>query len=250
MQDARAVGRQLNAGADLAELAGLLEHRDFVAVFGETQGRGESPIPAGDQHLSRRHQPISLGASTMGSTGRAAGCIMCSLPACPASTRAADDLHHAQPGHRSGISPAQESRRVQTFELSFGKAHVFYPEASKTLHGGIAPRCRSRRPRPRARLDIDRLRQRPAVSRVVVLERRHRGRVRQCLGGRCRDRPELVGKPLPLAAEVAALPCRSADDVRELFEPLGYEIDVEPRDGSSGTTATSPCRPARRWRNC
>ena len=54
------------------------------------------------------------------------------------------------------------------------------------------------------------------------------------LGGRCRDRPELVGTPLPLEAGIAALPCRSPDEVRELFEPLGYGIGIEPSDGSGG----------------
>ena len=125
--------------------------------------------------------------------------------------------------------------RVQAFELSFGKAHVFYPEASEerctaALLLDVDPVALVR---GRGSMSTDYVNDRPYVasSFLGVAIARVFG---SALGGRCRDRPELVGKPLPLAAEVAALPCRSADDVRELFEPLGYEIDVEARDGSSG----------------
>ena len=125
--------------------------------------------------------------------------------------------------------------RVQAFELSFGKAHVFYPEASEerctaALLLDVDPVALVR---GRGSMSTDYVNDRPYVasSFLSVAIARVFG---SALGGRCRDRPELVGKPLPLAAEVAALPCRSADDVRELFEPLGYEIDVEARDGSSG----------------
>ena len=125
--------------------------------------------------------------------------------------------------------------RVQAFELSFGKAHVFYPEASEerctaALLLDVDPVALVR---GRGSMSTDYVNDRPYVasSFLSVAIARVFG---SALGGRCRDRPELVGKPLPLSAEVAALPCRSADDVRELFEPLGYEIDVEPRDGSSG----------------
>ena len=125
--------------------------------------------------------------------------------------------------------------RVQTFELSFGKAHVFYPEASEerctaALLLDVDPVALVR---GRGSISTDYVNDRPYVA-SSFLSVAIAGVFGSALGGRCRDRPELVGKPLPLAAEVAALPCRSADDVRELFEPLGYEIDVEPRDGSSG----------------
>jgi len=32
--------------------------------------------------------------------------------------------------------------RVQSFDLSFGKAHVFYPEADECRYGRAAPGCR------------------------------------------------------------------------------------------------------------
>ena len=123
--------------------------------------------------------------------------------------------------------------RVQTFELAFGAAHVFYPEAT-------AERCTAA-----LLLDID----------PVSLVRRHRrvggGLLAQyvndrpyvassflsvaiaqvfgtALGGRSAHRPELVGRELPLTATVAALPCRRGEEmVQRLFEPLGYRVALE-----------------------
>jgi len=50
------------------------------------------------------------------------------------------------------------------------------------------------------------------------------------LGGRSTERPELVDSALPLSATVAALPCGNEARVRGLFEPLGYEVSVQPAD--------------------
>jgi 3' terminal RNA ribose 2'-O-methyltransferase Hen1 len=48
------------------------------------------------------------------------------------------------------------------------------------------------------------------------------------LGGRCKDRPELVHRPLSLEAQLDVLPARGGgeDIIRRLFEPLGYEIEL------------------------
>ena len=48
------------------------------------------------------------------------------------------------------------------------------------------------------------------------------------LGGRCKDRPETVERPLQLEARIAVLPCRGGEPLlRSLFEPLGYEVIAE-----------------------
>ena len=124
--------------------------------------------------------------------------------------------------------------RVQAFDLSFGKAHVFYPQASEecctaALLLDVDPVALVR---GRGSMTTDYVNDRPYVasSFLSVAIARVFG---SALGGRCRDRPELVAKPLPLVAGIAALPCRSADEVRELFEPLGYEVDLEPGDDAS-----------------
>ena len=125
--------------------------------------------------------------------------------------------------------------RVQAFELSFGKAQVFYPETTAerctaALLLDVDPIALVRGP---GSTSTDYVNDRPYVasSFLSVAIARVFG---TALGGRCRDRPELVAKPLPLVAEIAALPCRGADEVRELFEPLGYEVGLEPGDDASG----------------
>ena len=119
--------------------------------------------------------------------------------------------------------------RVQEFELAFGKAHVFYLEASEdrcqaALLLDVDPVALVR---GRGALTTDYVNDRPyaASSFMSVAIARIFG---SALGGRCRERPELVDKPLPLVAEVAALPCRGGGEARALFEPLDYEVGIAP----------------------
>lgn len=126
--------------------------------------------------------------------------------------------------------------RVQSFDLAFGRAHVFYPKVSEScctaaLLLDVDPIGLVRRRRGPAG-DGFSLQQyvndRPYVasSFMSVAIARVYG---SALGGRCEDRPELVEAVLPLEARLAVLPCRGgADDLRRLFEPLGYEITAKP----------------------
>jgi len=105
--------------------------------------------------------------------------------------------------------------RVQEVELSFGKAHVFYPEAS-------AVRCTAA-----LMLEVDPVglvrgrgdgggtldayvNDRPYVasSFMSVAIARVFG---TALAGRCQERPELVERPLPLVARLSVLPCRGGE---------------------------------------
>ncbi len=122
--------------------------------------------------------------------------------------------------------------RLQTFDLAFGRAHVFYPEAETN-------RCTAA-----LLLDVD----------SVGLVRRSYGQHREnfalaeyvndrpyvassfmsvaiakvyssALSAKCKDRPELVETPIPLSAKLSILPCRGGDKfLRRLFEPLGYSV--------------------------
>jgi 3' terminal RNA ribose 2'-O-methyltransferase Hen1 len=120
--------------------------------------------------------------------------------------------------------------RVQTFELPFGAAHVFYPEATETA-------CTAA-----LLLDVDPVglvrgaggtidqyvNDRPYVasSFLAVAIARVLG---TALAGRCERRPELAASPLPLEARIAALPCRGGEGLlRRLFEPLGYVVQADP----------------------
>ena len=122
--------------------------------------------------------------------------------------------------------------RVQSFPLSFGQAHVFYPEAT-------AERCtaallldvdpvglvRERRgPAGEGRSLEQYVNDRPYVasSFLSVAIAQVYG---SALSGRSKDRPELAEAPLPLEAKLAVVPCRGGDKfLRRLFEPLGYAV--------------------------
>ena len=125
--------------------------------------------------------------------------------------------------------------KVQAFELPFGQARVFYPEATDE-------RCTAA-----LVLDVDpvglvRRRGGPSGDRFslqqYVNDRPYVassfmsvaiGRVYgSALGGRCPDRPGLAEKVLPLEARIAVLPCRGGEAfLRRLFEPLGYDVGAE-----------------------
>ena len=125
--------------------------------------------------------------------------------------------------------------RLQSFPLSFGQAHVFYPEAS-------AERCAAA-----LLLDVDPValvRGRPGQEKGgFALEQYVNDRpyvassflsvaiadvYGSALAGRSRERPELVETPLPLEARLTVVPCRDGEGLlRRLFEPLGYAVQVE-----------------------
>src|SRR5512145_731602 len=117
--------------------------------------------------------------------------------------------------------------RVQTFDLSFGRVHVFYPEATPE-------RCTAA-----LLLDVnpvELVRHRGGDSFALAQYVNDRPYVASsflsvalaqvygtALAGRSRERPELAATPLSLAAMVAAVPSRGGPDLlRRLFEPLGY----------------------------
>jgi len=122
--------------------------------------------------------------------------------------------------------------RVQSFSLSFGRAHVFYPEASDerctvALLLDIDPVHLVR-----GRRGSDALEQyvndRPYVASsflsVAIAEV-----FGTALNGRSAARQELAETPLPLQAKLAVVPCRGGEGLlRRLFEPLGYTVTAAP----------------------
>jgi 3' terminal RNA ribose 2'-O-methyltransferase Hen1 len=121
--------------------------------------------------------------------------------------------------------------KVQEVPLSFGKAHVFYPEATgerctaalllevdtvalaRGHHdGGDAPLEPYVNDRPYVASSLLSV----ALSRVFGT----------ALHGRCEKRPELATQALSLVARLSVLPCRGGEALlRQLFEPLGYQVE-------------------------
>lgn len=125
--------------------------------------------------------------------------------------------------------------RLQSFDVPFGKAHVFYPEATPqrctaALQLEIDPigLVRSNRRGNRQRLLEDYVNDRPYVASSFVSVALNRV-FHSALIGSSRERPELAQSEMPLEAAIHCLPSRGGETVlRRLFEPLGYEVSVEP----------------------
>jgi 3' terminal RNA ribose 2'-O-methyltransferase Hen1 len=137
-----------------------------------------------------------------------------------------------QPADDLGFLLHKHPERFQSFDMSFGKVHVYYSEVS-------AERCSAC-----LLLDVD------AVGMVrgknadqnfllaqYVNDRPYAASsfmsvaIAQVFGsalqGRCKDRPELATKAIPLAARIDVLPVRGGERfLRGVFEPLGYEIEA------------------------
>lgn len=123
--------------------------------------------------------------------------------------------------------------RPQSVELSFGKAHVFYPDASDTcctvallLEVDPVGLVRGRGPSGDGHAPEQYVNDRPWVASsflsVAIAQA-----FRSALAGTCKARPELVDQPLPLEATLSVLPCRGGEPfLRALFEPLGYTVSA------------------------
>jgi 3' terminal RNA ribose 2'-O-methyltransferase Hen1 len=125
--------------------------------------------------------------------------------------------------------------RAHAFDLTFGKAHVFYPEAE-------ADRCTAA-----LLLDVDpiglvRGRKRPAGEGRALEQYVNDRPYVACsflsvaiaevfgtaLSGRSKERPELATREIPLEARLSVLPCRGGEAfLRRLFEPLDYEVTAQ-----------------------
>jgi 3' terminal RNA ribose 2'-O-methyltransferase Hen1 len=123
-------------------------------------------------------------------------------------------------------------QRLQSFDLSFGKAHVFYPEATPerctaTLLLDVDPIALVRNGRRgEGRTLAQYVNDRPYVasSFLSVAIAQVYG---SALGGRCKERPELPDLVLPLEATLEVVPSRGGEEfLRRLFEPLDYQVEA------------------------
>ncbi len=137
-----------------------------------------------------------------------------------------------QPATDLGYLLHKNPAKLQSFDLSFGKAHVFYPEASTesctaALLLDVDPigLVRGRKGPPGEGFVLDQyVSDRPyaASSFLSVAIARVLG---SALGGRSTNHQELANTPIALTARISALPCRGGEGfLRSLFEPLGYSV--------------------------
>ncbi len=122
--------------------------------------------------------------------------------------------------------------RFQSYDLSFGQAHVFYPEAgddrcAACLLLDVDPVGIVRGKGSAEGLLSQYVNDRPYVasSFLSVAISQVYG---SALQGRCNDRPELATTPIPLSARLDVLPARGGEAfLRAVFEPLGYAVECE-----------------------
>ena len=138
------------------------------------------------------------------------------------------------PATDMGFLLRKNPARPQSFNLSFGKAHVFYPEATSerctvALLVEVDPvgLVRNRRgPSGEGGALEQYVNDRPyaASSFLSVAIAEVFG---SALSGKSKERPELADTPLPLRVTFSALPCRGGEEfLRKMFEPLGYTVSA------------------------
>ena len=137
----------------------------------------------------------------------------------------------AMPATDLGYLLHKNPGRVHRFDLSFGKATVFYPEASEQrctaallLQVDPIGLVRGKKGAGSSFALEQYVNDRPyaATSLMSVAMSRIFG---TAMAGNCSQRPELVNQALPLSATIAALPSRGGPAILgRLFEPLGYEV--------------------------
>jgi 3' terminal RNA ribose 2'-O-methyltransferase Hen1 len=137
-----------------------------------------------------------------------------------------------EPATDLGFLLHKHPERFQSFDLSFGKAHVCYPEVTTSrctaaLLLDVDPVGMVRgKNRDQSFLLGHYVNDRPFVASSFMSVA-----IAQVFGsamsGRCKDRLELVTAPLPLTARIEVLPVRGGEGfLHRLFEPLGYSIEA------------------------
>ena len=124
--------------------------------------------------------------------------------------------------------------KAQTFDVSVGTAHVFYPEATDEkctvallLEVDPIALVRGRKGPSSEAFSLGQyVNDRPyaASSMLAVAMAKV---FRTAMAGRCDARPELAASALPLEIRIPAVPCRgSVDLLKRFFEPLGWQVDA------------------------
>ncbi|MEZ4227254.1 MAG: 3' terminal RNA ribose 2'-O-methyltransferase Hen1 [Polyangiaceae bacterium] len=138
-----------------------------------------------------------------------------------------------QPASDLGFLLSKHPDKCQSFELNFGKAHVFYPESSDercsaSLLVDIDPVALVRGKNDASSGALGQyVNDRPYVasSFMSVAISQVFG---SALNGKSRERPELAATAIELQAEIPVVPCRGGEELlRALFEPLGYVVEAE-----------------------
>lgn len=133
-----------------------------------------------------------------------------------------------QPAIDLGFLLMKHPDNVHSVDLPFGRATLFYPEASEerctaaiTLQVDTVELVRGK-----AQIEDQYVSDRPYVASSLLSVALGR-LLNTAMGGRSKHRQDLADAALPLEAELTPLPARGAADLlARLFEPLGYTVQV------------------------
>ena len=144
-----------------------------------------------------------------------------------------------QPATDLGYLLHKHPDKCQSFPMTFGQAHVFYPESSlerctatlllevdpvglvrgSSFNGGKSSGQGTLQQYVNDRPYVASSFMSVAISKVF----------RTALAGRCNNLPDLAERKIPLVAHLPVLPCRGGISLlKGLFEPLGYEVEAKP----------------------
>ncbi len=135
-----------------------------------------------------------------------------------------------RPATDLGFLLAKNPARVQKFELSFGAAHAFYPVATEEnctfallleVDSVALVRGKGKETGPLSQYVNDRPYVASSFSSVAIAQV-----LRSALKGVCKELPELAASEIPLELSLEGVPCNE-EFARLLFEPLGYQVEVE-----------------------
>lgn len=124
--------------------------------------------------------------------------------------------------------------RAQSFDLSVGQAHVFYPESTDErctvallLEVDPIALVRSKRFKADGFSLGQYVNDRPYAASSLLAVALSRV-FKSAIAKRCDARPELVEAALPLEIHLPSLPCDGAPDlVQRLFRPLGWQVQAD-----------------------
>jgi len=139
-----------------------------------------------------------------------------------------------QPATDLGYLLHKNPARLQSVEITGGQAHVFYPEATverctAALLLDLDPigLVRGRGGAPGEGFALEEyVNDRPYVASSFLSVALSKA-FGTAMNGTCKDRPALPAEALPLAVTVAVVSAPGPDWPRRLFEPLGYEVEIE-----------------------
>ncbi|MCU0545615.1 MAG: 3' terminal RNA ribose 2'-O-methyltransferase Hen1 [Oscillatoriaceae cyanobacterium Prado104] len=124
--------------------------------------------------------------------------------------------------------------RYQCFPMTFGEASVFYTEANAdkctaALLLDVNPIDLVRGKSKSSERSLEQyVNDRPYVASSFLSVAIAKV-FSTALSGRCKDRPEIAEKAIPLTVYLSVLPCRGGEKfLRKMFEPLGYQVTATP----------------------